>query len=102
MALAEGDVNIFWYLPPILVAISLVYSATRFETWPYILSYTARWSVYIFSFLAVSWIFLWLLGTGQYWSVPIALGGLAYFLFWPSGSKKKDPAEAEPANSSKS
>ena len=87
--LSGGDATIFLFLPPALVAISLVYSGTRFETWPYILSYAARWFVYILSFLMVAWGFLFLLSLGQYWAVPIALGGLAYFLF--GGGKKKSP-----------
>lgn len=94
------DVSIFWFLPPAIAAISLVYSGTRFETWPYILTYAARWAVYIFAFLAAAWLFLFILGTGNRYLVPFAIAGLLFFLF--GGSFKRKRPEEPPASSSSS
>ena len=33
----------YWHFPVMIVVISLVYSATRFESWPDILRETLRW-----------------------------------------------------------
>lgn len=92
MMLAQAaDINIFWYLPPLVVAISLVYSGTRFESFRYIAIYSVRWSLYILAFLIATWVFIFLLGTGSYLYVPIAIGGLALFLFGGSRGKKATP-----------
>lgn len=98
---AFSDMSIYWFLPPLALAISLVYSGTRFESPRYILIYGARWAIYILTFLVATWIFIALLGTANYIYLPIALGGLALFLF--GGGKKKAPPpksaqEASPAS----
>ncbi len=38
-----GALSIYWHLPFMLLIISLVYSATRFEDWDAILFETVRW-----------------------------------------------------------
>lgn len=42
---------IYWHLPALIVLISLVYSATRFDDWRAILHDTVRWSLRMASFL---------------------------------------------------
>lgn len=44
--------SIYWELPLVLVMISLVYSATRFDDWPSILWETYRWARNMIVFLA--------------------------------------------------
>lgn len=89
------DTNIFLYLPPLVAAISLVYSGTRFESWQYILMYALRWGLYIMTFLVATWLFIYLLGTGSYLYVPIAIGGLLLFLFGGGRGKKTPPPKLE-------
>lgn len=55
-----ADVNAHWFLPPLVVVVSLVYSATRFETWPFIWRYAIRWSGYVLGFLATVYVYLYL------------------------------------------
>lgn len=45
--------NIYWHLPILIVAISLVYSATRYERWDYIAIEALRWGMRMTAFLAV-------------------------------------------------
>jgi hypothetical protein len=48
-------------LVPLMIAVSLVYGATRFERWRDILEHSTRFAVWIFGFLAVfSGILLWM------------------------------------------
>jgi hypothetical protein len=90
-----ADISIFWFLPPAVAAISLVYSGTRFETWPFILGYAVRWALYILTFLAGAWVFLFLLGTHNRYLAPVAILGLLVFLFGGSFKRKK-ASEADP------
>ncbi len=41
----------FWYLPVLIVVISLVYSATRYDTWGPILREAVRWGLRLLGFL---------------------------------------------------
>ena len=43
--------SIYWQLPILIVVISLVYSATRFERWGNILSEAVRWGLRMSAFL---------------------------------------------------
>jgi hypothetical protein len=43
--------SIYWHLPIVIVLISLVYSATRFETWGAILHEALRWGLRMTGFL---------------------------------------------------
>jgi hypothetical protein len=43
--------NIYWHLPILIVVISLVYSATRFEHWGSILVEAFRWGLRMTAFL---------------------------------------------------
>jgi hypothetical protein len=46
-----GALSIYWQLPVLIVVISLVYSATRFERWDMIVHETIRWVVRMTLFL---------------------------------------------------
>lgn len=41
----------YWHLPVLLVVVSLVYSATRFEDWRAILAEAFRWGLRMATFL---------------------------------------------------
>ena len=45
-------VNMYWHLPVLIVLVSLVYSATRFDQWSPILRDTFRWCWRLTAFLA--------------------------------------------------
>jgi len=44
-------VSIYWHLPILLVVVSLVYSATRYDQWKAIFHEAARWGFRMFLFL---------------------------------------------------
>jgi hypothetical protein len=46
-----ASANIYWHLPVLIVVVSLVYSATRFERWPNILREALRWGTRMLGFL---------------------------------------------------
>ena len=55
-------VSVYWFhLPVLIVVISLVYGATRFDDWPHILREARRWVVRLVSFLAVVVIVLYIM-----------------------------------------
>jgi len=43
--------SIYWHLPFLVLAISLVYSATRFDQWDAIFQETFRWGLRMFGFM---------------------------------------------------
>ena len=47
----SSTMNIYWHLPILIVVISLVYSATRFEHWKNILGEAFRWGLRMGAFL---------------------------------------------------
>jgi hypothetical protein len=51
--LAQADPLRIWYAVPIIVSVSLVYSATRHEEMGPILVHAARFGVWILAFMAV-------------------------------------------------
>ena len=51
--------SIHWYLPPLILAISLVYAATRYERWPNIAWRTWAFIRYIVGFLGVAYLAIW-------------------------------------------
>ncbi|KKK83865.1 hypothetical protein LCGC14_2789110 [marine sediment metagenome] len=53
LLLAVGGINDMWYSLPLVVAVSLVYSATRHEQVGPILSHAARIGIWIVGFMAV-------------------------------------------------
>jgi hypothetical protein len=44
-------VSIYWELPILLVAVSLVYSATRYDRWEFIWREALRWGLRMTAFL---------------------------------------------------
>lgn len=42
---------LYWHLPILVVLVSLVYSATRFDEWPAILQEAMRWGARMAAFL---------------------------------------------------
>lgn len=50
----------FWDLPLLIVLISLVYSATRFDQWGPILRETVRWCLRLVGFLLIIGVILYL------------------------------------------
>jgi hypothetical protein len=51
------------HLPVLLVIVSLVYGATRFDDWPSILRESVRWVVRLFAFLVIIVVILFALAT---------------------------------------
>ncbi len=61
LASGVGNESLYWHLPILIVVISLVYSATRFEPWPLILREAVRWMVRVSVFLVTVAVVLLLL-----------------------------------------
>lgn len=63
LLLATGWINDLWYALPVIIAVSLVYSATRHEDMEPILHHALRIGVWIVGFMAVVFVvlllFLW-------------------------------------------
>jgi hypothetical protein len=62
---AQGTSPLLYYvhIPVLLILISLVYSATRFDEWPLILQEAVRWGRNLLGFLLVIAIVLYALAT---------------------------------------
>jgi hypothetical protein len=56
-------INIFWFVIPLAVSISLVYAASRHESWRMIWSHAARLCVTILGVLLLSTLVLVLINT---------------------------------------
>jgi hypothetical protein len=54
--------NIYWHLPILIVLISLVYSATRFDEWGPIAVEAFRWGRNLLGFLAMVMAVLFVVG----------------------------------------
>lgn len=52
--------SLYWHLPILIVLISLVYSGTRYDAWPAILTEAARWGLRMAGFLIVIVLVLYL------------------------------------------
>lgn len=57
------SINIYWYILPLTLAISLVYSASRHESWPRIWLHAARLCGMILGILVVATVLLVLINT---------------------------------------
>jgi hypothetical protein len=62
--LAVAGINDMWYALPLVVAVSLVYSATRHEQMGPILVHALRIGLWILGFMAVIFVVLLLLSWG--------------------------------------
>jgi len=59
---AASNASIYWQdLPLLIVVISLVYSATRYDDWRHILREAVRWGVRLLVFLLVIVVVLYIL-----------------------------------------
>lgn len=54
-----------WYAVPLVIAVSLVYSATRFEETPAILAHAGRTAIWVVSFMVVVFLGLFLMSKGS-------------------------------------
>ena len=63
LAAAVGEAKI-WYAIPLIVAISLVYGATRHEHVPEILSQAGRSAPWVAGFMAIIFAIVWVAGYG--------------------------------------
>jgi hypothetical protein len=54
LAQFDAGVSVYWYLLPLVVVVSLVYSATRHEELPLIFGRAARLSVLILAFMGLT------------------------------------------------
>ena len=59
-----ATISQFWYSAPLIIVVSLVYSATRHELMQPILSHAARTAVWITGFMVVVFLLLSLLSWG--------------------------------------
>lgn len=59
-----AQINVTWYMLPLALAISLVYSASRFELPEYILSRALRLFLQILGFMGAAFAVLWVLTYG--------------------------------------
>lgn len=74
--------SIYWHLPPLVLAVSFVYAATRHEDWNRIFWRTLFWVRYILGFLGSAFIALVLLEYfWEDWWIP-ALGAFLAWLAW--------------------
>lgn len=92
-------IHVFWDLPILVVAISLVYSATRHEQWRFIVQHAVVWTIYILTFLGVTCGLLYMVAhdVHRYWFVP-AIGVVGY-LFWATGRPRHaSSSETESSN----
>jgi hypothetical protein len=91
---ALADVNVNWHLVPLILAVSLVYSATRYESWRLILQHAIIWVVYIVVFLAATYGVLYLVAVdaSPFIYVPVMVAVVALF-FWTG--KPKHPHEEQ-------
>ena len=61
LLLAITGTSDFWYALPLVVAVSLVYAATRHERTELILQHAVRTAIWIVGFMAVVFVILWLI-----------------------------------------
>ena len=59
-----AQANVTWYMVPLAMAISLVYSASRYELPEYILWRAFRLFLQILGFMVAAFAFLWVLTYG--------------------------------------
>lgn len=62
--------SIYWHLPVLVVLVSLIYSATRFDDWHRILRHAFRGGMYIVVFMGGVFLFLVFLSS----VLPLLLG----------------------------
>lgn len=69
--------SIYWNLPLLLVVFSLVYSATRHDSWPLIIREAVGWGVRVSAFLGGIGLVLFLFSAyPDYWIPTLVVAGL--------------------------
>ncbi|MEW4567102.1 hypothetical protein AB1L88_04475 [Tautonia sp. JC769] len=58
-----GLMNAYWFAPPLILVISLVYAASRHEAWPLIFRHATRLFLMIAGILAVVTVILLVINT---------------------------------------
>jgi hypothetical protein len=58
-----GFVHVYWFVLPLVVAISLVYSASRHESWPRIWYHASKLCLWILGLLVLTTALLLLINT---------------------------------------
>jgi hypothetical protein len=58
------SINVNWYLLPMVLVISLCYSASQYELTDKIIRVATKRFVYILAFMAVAFVVLWFLSDG--------------------------------------
>lgn len=94
-----STLSIYWDLPIMIVIVSLVYSATRYDDWPSILHEALTWGLRMVLFLggiglALYFVGWWIDSRTSWWVLALAGVGAALFLFagFFRPSKKKTTA----------
>lgn len=59
----SGLANVYWFVPPLVVAISLVYAASRHEAWPLIWKHAGRLSAMILGIMLAAMVVLLLINS---------------------------------------
>jgi hypothetical protein len=67
--------SIYWHFPILLVTVSLVYSATRYENWPDILREALQWGARMAFFLISIGVALALIPMLPWW-LSVGIGGV--------------------------
>ena len=67
--------SIYWHFPILLVTVSLVYSATRYEEWPDILHEAFTWGFRMFIFLVSIGFALFLIPLLPWW-LSVGIGSV--------------------------
>jgi hypothetical protein len=55
--------SIYWHLPILVVLVSLVYSATRYDDWRRIFHHALRGGIYVVVFMGAVFLFLYFLSS---------------------------------------
>ena len=58
-AILLASSSIYWHFPVLLILVSLVYSATRYDEWDLILHHAIRGGVYVVVFMGTVFLVLW-------------------------------------------
>jgi hypothetical protein len=95
------DWSIFYHLPLLLIAVSLVYTATRHDRWDRILREAAGWVIRMSGFLGGLGLVLYTLSTyprmAPYAGVAFGIVMLIYYLITSPWFLKRRPSSNSPA-----
>jgi hypothetical protein len=69
--------SIYWHLPILIVVVSLVYSATRYDQWGAILHESIRWGLRLAGFLVGIGVILYLVTVLSNFYMLLVLAGIA-------------------------